>query len=329
MKNHFKIPTLLASASLACLVHLAVPSVSHAQAPAPTPAAVKTATTALTEGNALFKQKKWGAALQKFQDSYNTVSSPNSGLWIARCHSEMKNFKESYRWYQRVLNEAGARMTAEPKYAQTHKTAQDEITEVSKNLAVITVGVRDAQPATTVKVAGIPVAREDWGKPLPYDPGPIEAVVETPGQQPGTDRADVPAGQSKSFDLAHPQAPVAPPPPIVKPETDSGPGLLPVAFAFAGVGVIGMGMFGVAGGITLSNESDFEDRGSVTDDEVDSAQTVQTVANIGLIVGAVGLAAGATFLIIDIATSGGGSQEQASPIELQIGPGFAGLKTTF
>ena len=327
MKNHFKLRPLLTCATLTCLVHLAVPSVSHAQA-APTPAAIKAATSALTDGNNLFKQKKWGAALQKFQESYNTVSSPNSGLWIARCHAEMKNHKEAFRWYQRVITEAGARMAAETKYVQTHKTAQDEVAEVSKSLAVVTVTVRDAQATSTVKVAGLPVAREEWGKPLPYDPGAIEAVLETPGQQPGIDRATVAAGQTKAFDLAHPQTQIAPPPPIVKPDSGGGPGLLPVAFAFAGVGVVGMGMFAVGGGITLSNESDFEDRGVVTDDEVDSAQTLQTVANVGLIVGAVGLAAGATFLIIEVA-SGGDSKEQASPIELQIGPGFAGLKTTF
>ena len=326
--------TLWFGAALALALSASAPSMALAQG-APTPQAVKAATDAFTAGSALFKQKKFPAALQKFQDSYNAVQSPNSALFIARSEAELGHPKEAYNWFQRVIAEASARMVAEPKYKPTYESAQMEIADVANKIALITVNVRDAQPTTTVRVAGAPVARDQWGKPLPLDPVPTDILLETPGQQPFSQRLELKAGDKKSVDLAHPAAAViAPPPPVTKPSS-GGPGLLPVAIAFGGVGVLGMGLFGVAGGLTLAAESELVDKcgengpcTSAADDElVDSAQTKQTLANVGLIVGAVGLAAGVTFLVIDIA--GSGSSDGSAQTEFVVGPGFAGLQGRF
>ena len=244
--------TLWFGAALALALSASAPSMALAQG-APTPQAVKAATDAFTAGSALFKQKKFPAALQKFQDSYNAVQSPNSALFIARSEAELGHPKEAYNWFQRVIAEASARMVAEPKYKPTYESAQMEIADVANKIALIS----------------------------------------------------------------------------------GGPGLLPVAIAFGGVGVLGMGLFGVAGGLTLAAESELVDKcgengpcTSAADDElVDSAQTKQTLANVGLIVGAVGLAAGVTFLVIDIA--GSGSSDGSAQTEFVVGPGFAGLQGRF
>jgi hypothetical protein len=111
--------------------------------------------------------------------------------------------------------------------------------------------------------------------------------------------------------------------------------LLPLTIAFGSVGVLGMGLFAVTGSMTNSAESTLEENcggGRCTSqedlDRAETAQTTQALANAGWIIGAVGLAAGATFLIVDLASSGG-SESKTGDVDLLLGPGFAGISGSF
>jgi hypothetical protein len=104
----------------------------------------------------------------------------------------------------------------------------------------------------------------------------------------------------------------------------------------AGVGVAGLGLFTVAGIMANSTYSDLSEScgGPCPPDrqgDVDAGKTEQTLANIGLIVGAVGLAAGATLFVLSV--TGGESEptdEGSAPSsQLVVGPGYAGLRSSF
>ncbi len=336
-----------AIALAALLAGGAAPSAAFAQgpapsqAPAPTPQQVQKATSAFQAGTRLFQAKKFALALEQFKSSYDTVASPNSLLYIARCQAEMGSLNESFKTFQRVIVEAEAR---QDKYGQTRDSAKVEIEELANKISVLTVNVANAKDSTRLKVGGAIVAKEDWGKQLPRDPGPVDVVLETDGLPPVSQSLTLAKGERKTLDLAVPEPKKEEPPPPPPPSDDSsGPsGLLIGSLVLGGIGVAGMVTFGVAGGLSLSTYGEVEDKcgsqpgGKCTAqadlDTIDEGEQQQMIANIGLIVGGVGLAAGATLLIVDLA--GGGSSSASADVgdvsvDLQVGPGYAGVRGRF
>ena len=77
-------------------------------------------------------------------------------------------------------------------------------------------------------------------------------ILETDGLEPVSERVELRKGDKKLLDLAvkepEQKQEEAPPPP---PPSDGPSGLFIGGLVAAGVGVIGMGMFGVAGGMSL------------------------------------------------------------------------------
>lgn len=295
----------------------------------------KKATDAFKKGKKLFDDRKYIPALAEFQMSYNLVPSPNSGLYIARCFAELGQHKEAYFQFKRVITEADMRARTEPKYGPTRDSARNEIEDVSKKLSLLTVQVQNPAANTTLRVGAMAIARDQWGTPIPLDPGGVDVVLETPGTPAVQNRVELQRGEKKTIAIGPQQAGVILPPPPRPTQDDGGLGLLPVAIAFGGVGVAGFIAFGVAGGLSLSTYSEVEDTCSTLpaaecNDLIDTGETQQLVANIGWIVGAVGLAAGATILIVDL-TSGGGSggTREAASVDLHVGPGHVGVRGAF
>lgn len=90
----------------------------------------------------------------------------------------------------------------------------------------------------------------------------------------------------------------APPPP----EPSSGPDLMAPAIAAFAVGGAGALLYAIAGGLALDRYSALEaDCGrtrSCREDEVSDVRTLNAVADTGLVVGAVGVAAGIVLLVV-------------------------------
>ena len=282
----------------------------------------------------LFGEKKIIPALAEFQTSYSMVPSPNSGLYIARCYAELGQHKEAYYQFKRVIAEADARARTEPKYGPTRDSARNEIEDVSKKLSLLTVQVQNPAANTTLRIGAMAIAKDQWGQPIPLDPGAVDVVLDTPGTPPVQNRVELQRGEKKMIAVAPQQPGVSLPPPPPKRKQDDDLGLLPVALAFGGLGVAGMVTFGVAGGLSLGTYSEVEDTcatlpAAECNDLIDTGETQQLVANIGWIVGAVGLAAGATILIVDLTTSSSGSTRDASNVQLDIGAGRMGVSGSF
>jgi hypothetical protein len=308
----------------------------------PPPDSVKKATEAFKQGTSLFGAKRYALALEQFKKSYDIVPSPNSGLYVARCHVEMGQNREAFAQFKKVIAEAEARAKTEPKYIPTRDSAKGEMDELLAKIATITVNVSGGIEGSSLKVGGVIVPKEEWGTLLPVEPGPVEVILETPGKQPTIQRLEVKKGARETANIAPPAdtAVVAPPPPP-PPETSDGPSaMLPLAITFGGIGIIGMGMFGVAGAMSLSTYSELEDACPTgtcppsQNETIDRGQREQLIANIGVIVGGVGLAAGATFLIIELATGGGGGdastkEAAAVDVDVDVGPGYVGVSGKF
>jgi hypothetical protein len=107
--------------------------------------------------------------------------------------------------------------------------------------------------------------------------------------------------------------------------------LRPFAYVAGGVGVAGLATFAIFGLMSNSTFSDLQSAcpsshggcspSAGKSDEISSGQTQQLVANIGLVAGLVGVAAGATLFIL--------SMPPKSPVAnaaLVVAPGYLGVK---
>src|SRR4029079_7492617 len=113
----------------------------------------------------------------------------------------------------------------------------------------------------------------------------------------------------------------------------TGP-LRPLAFMAAGIGVVGLATFAIAGSMARSTENDLESScpndhcpGDLTS-KADEGRTQQTVANIGLAGGLLGAATSITLFVLD-----GHSEETHSArqrkIKLVASPWAAALRGAF
>jgi hypothetical protein len=108
--------------------------------------------------------------------------------------------------------------------------------------------------------------------------------------------------------------------------------LRPAGIIVGSVGVAGFVMFAVAGSMSKATYSSLEkDCGagpcpSSRAEDISAGRTQQTLANVGLVIGAVGVAAGATLLVLSM---GKNKSAPAATTGLVVGPGYVGVNGTF
>lgn len=310
---------------------------------APSPDAVEKAQNLFKKGAALHAVKRYTLALEQFRASYAAVASPNSRLYVARCLAELGTLDEAYLEFDGTAEEAGARADAEPRYAKTQQTALVERDDLTRKLGLVTVTVLHPESARSLEIAGKQVPRERWGKPFPVKPGGAEIVLHPQRGDPSATTITLTAGEAKSLELdATPKsAPIAAESTAPEVPAEAAPVsspartyLRPYAYAAAAVGVAGFVTFTVGGLMANSTYSDLSEScvGPCPEgrkDDVSAGKTQQTIANIGLAVGAVGLAAGTTLLILSFSKGSGETHGAATSTQVVMGPSFTGLRGTW
>ena len=295
----------------------------------------KKATTHFMKGSDLLKAKKFALALEQFKLSYAAVPSPNSHLYIARCLSAMGDARAAYTEFDKVVDEATERGKTEEKYLPTRDSAKGERDDLRSKVALVTITVEHQAPGLTVRIGDAEIPREQWNKPLAVPPGPVEAKLSSSdGKQVGTQSATIAVGQSHTLvlDGAAASAVVASGSEGEATTKSKSSALRPAAIVAGTVGVAGFVMFAVAGSMSKSTYSSLEKECGAGPcpasraDDISSGKTQQTLANVGLIVGAVGVAAGATLFVLSLNK---GKSAAAPTTGLMVGPGYAGLNGTF
>jgi hypothetical protein len=346
---------LVGAASALCVLSSSADALSQ-QPPAapaePSEKDVQTAQLHFKKGNDFFTMKKFSLALDEFKKSYAAVASPNSRLYIARSLVQLGEHVDAYLEFDGVIAEAEARSKTEPKYAPTRETAMVERDEVGNKIALVTVNVTNDAPDAKLLIGGKEIPRERWGKPHPVAPGETEVVLETPAKPPVKEALTLKAGDKRPVALDANAAATPPPGGGGAGETGGGAGetggggdtgstggpgmtkLRPFAFVAAGVGVAGLATFAIAGIMSNSTYSDLEAMCGTSPcppelaDDVSTGKTQQTIANIGLVVGAIGVAAAVPLFIL---SSGKKSDDAPPPAEARvvIAPGYLGLHGRF
>ena len=317
---------------------LATPASADGVLPAAaTPVQREQAQSRFLKGKELLDARQYEPALAEFRASYEIVASPNTRLEIARCLAGMGKLVEAYAELGRTAAEAKELAGDDKRYSRASAAASLERAELEPKLGFVSLSIKNAADGTRVTVGGEVVRQAAWGEPVPVAPGATEIVVETPGRAPVRQQVSLAGGQRGALNIdAQSGAPVestAPPepPPPVTPASSDAPSdrgwMRTSAYVAGGVGAAGLVAFAVFGTMAKSTYDDLQSACGASPcapdktDEISSGKTKQLVANVGLALGLVGVAAGATLFVF----SAGGKTAQAGTA-IVVSPGWLGVR---
>ncbi len=284
-----------------------------------------------------FDEKQMEKALTGFRASYDTVASPNSLLMVARTLVALDRVEEAYTTYEEATRVAQEAAGKDKKYEPAVEAAKKELEELRPRIALVTLDVVGATPDTELFVNDQPVARDQWGKEMPVRVGAASVTAKAPGKPDFQQDLTISGGAStQRIDLQTFWTP-APPPVQTTSETkaEGSVDLLGLdkrtwAYIAGGVGAAGVVTFGVFGMMNRSKFNSLEDdcpnSVCLTDrsDDIDAGKRYQTIANVGLVVGVVGLGAGTALYLL----SNDSGQEQPTT-QVGLGPGSVTVQGTF
>ncbi|MDB4936352.1 MAG: hypothetical protein JWP87_3324, partial [Labilithrix sp.] len=322
----------------ALALSLATATTAHAAGVEPakaTPVQREQAQSRFLKGRELYNAKKYDAALAELTASLDIVASPNTRLYVGRCLRDMGRTVAAYAELGRAAVEAKELLRDDARYEKAAQAANDERAQLAPKLGFVDVKVAHPSPETTLKVASDEVRRGGWEEPVPVVPGTAEVVVETPGHAPIRQQVQVAAGEHKSVEIdAAATVADTTPPPVVDADTSGSPSKLrPVAYVTAGVAVVGLATFFIAGSMSNSTFSDLKEAcGSGPcpkghEDDISAGKTQQTFANVGLVVFAVAAAATVTLYVVSAPKKT--SSTTAASARVTAGPSFVGLQGAF
>ncbi len=280
-----------------------------------TPAQRDQAQARFLKGRDLFAQGRFDAALEQFRGSHDVVASPNARLYAARCLREQKRLAAAYTELGRTAAEARAQSRDDPRYARTAEAADEERRALAPKLGMLTVTVVNPEATTTLKVDGDELQRDEWADAIPAAPGSSEVTVQTPGRVPLKQSVAVQAGEAKAlrFDAAtagpvtaggEPHAAASIAPAAEPPSADAGRARMRTAsYVAGGVGLAGLVTFGVAGALSAGKFSDLKTACGgpcppSRQGDIDAGRQEQTIANVGLVIGLLGVATGVTLFLM-------------------------------
>lgn len=285
------------------------------------------------------------AALASFRASFDTVASPNSHLFIARVLAASGDLAAAHYEYGRVSEGARQAALLDPKYADTQAAADAERAELSSKIGLLVLHVENAGPGATVMVGGQTIPQERLGAPLAVQPGLIEVSASSPGSPDARGIVLIGAGEQRDLHLALAPAAQAPGPFTEAPlEEDTDlfetrrKRVRTAAYVAGGVGAAGLATFAIAGSMARSQYATLSDEcggpcPAARQADIDAGRRSQTIANVGLAIGAVGLGTGTVLFLLSRPKAPEASTEPPSvagfKAEVLAGPSWLGLRGTF
>ena len=285
------------------------------------------------KGRKFYQRKQYEEALAEFRASHDIVASPNTRLLIARCLRESGKIVAAYVEFGRTEVEAKEMVDSDPRYRRAARSAEAERKTLASQLGFVRISIINQEPSTSLRVAGESIKRAAWSEPVPVMPGDVEILAETPGYLPASTSVTVEAGEpievtidaranpipEKPESATHVDVDVA-----AEPRDDKGT-LRPYAYVAGGIGVAGVATFAIAGLMAKSDYDTLEEEcggpcPASRQDDIDAGRRKQTIANVGLAIGVVGLAAGTTLYLMSDDEPGG------AEAGLVVSPGWLGVR---
>jgi hypothetical protein len=350
--RHAALPLRSLVACCTLSASLLVGGAAHAAGASPADATAvqkKQALDHFMTGKQAIEAKNWEKATLELRASLDVVDSPNARLELARALREQASFGDAWAEYGRVIASATLLAKTEDRYAKTAEAATTERSELEPKLAFVTVTVANAADDAVLKVGGRTVPSAEWSAPIVVPVGAVDVVLsDAVGNELARQTVSAAVGAKTPVSLDAKPAPPAPPAPKpTTPDPDDRPDfakeqaeapptsgggnkqLRLYSYVAGGVGVAGFAMFGIFGLMDNSTYSDLQGAcpqghcPASKQSEIDSGRTQQTIANVGLVVGAVGVATGATLFVLSLSSK---SSPAAPATGLIVAPGYVGLR---
>ena len=269
-----------------------------------------TAETKFNAGLRLFKAGKVAEALTMFREVAEGNGSPNARLYVGHCLQQLGKYVEAHKAFTAVVKQTTQRGDA--KYEPTREAALAQLGLLEPRIAKIVVSLTETPNGLSVTLDGTALEEKDFGSPVVVEPGAHKVEGSATDMAPVSRDISLEAGESKTTILVFKKLDAAPPPAPeqVAPKPDEsgskgGSPLRTVGFVVGGVGIAGLTVFTVTGLMakstfnrmsTVCGSAGCSDPAQLSD--IDKGRSQQTIANVGLVVGLVGLSAGAALVIL-------------------------------
>lgn len=304
-----------------------LPALAEAPAQTPSDASASDASERFTHATKLYKQRQFTDALPLFEALARETNSPNAWLYVGHCRVKLGDPVAAHRAFVRILGNSSA--ARDDKYDTTREAARAELFALEQKVGKVVVAPAETPPGFAVTLDGEALAQHWFGLAYAVEPGTHRLQATADGMQAELRDVQVAIGETKTVSLAlrKPEAaPVVAPAPEPASEPERGGGALRMAgFAALGVGVAGLAVFTVAGlgAKSVHDELDADCPSGCDDaehrDDAARGKTLQTTANVGLVVGVLGAAGGAALLFF------GRSAPAEDGASLALAPGGGSL----
>lgn len=278
-----------------CFALLALPGRAHAQQAA-ADALFDSARAAMAKG-------AFAAACEQFRASDKLDPAVGTELNLADCEEQRGHLASAWELYRTVAEKL-------PETDERLPFARARVASLAARLPRLTLELAPGAPKDcTVRDGQVELGSAVFGIALPVEPGAHELIVSAPGFGSRAFQVQLGEGQAQTLivspgnprGVAPAANPTPPPPAAVEPGPVSHSRL---GFALGGVGVAGLGLGAVAGLIVLGKQHTVNDEchpdKSCTSAGVaaaSSGHTWQVASNVGWVVGAAALGAGAYLLL--------------------------------
>ena len=287
------------------------------------------------DGRSDYERAEYAAAVTKLSASLEVVTSPNTRLYLGRALREAGRLSEAYAELARTEAEANA--DPSHRYTKAGETARAEKRALASSVGAVRLDVQNADDATAITVAGKSVPKEAWSEPIVVAAGDVEVTMVRPDKPVVRRSAHVEAGAEARVELdARDPVPNANNTTAEAPKSTADyTKLRPYAYVAGGVAAVGLLTFVVAGLAANSTYSDLEaacPNGRCPPgqaDAVSTGRTQQTVANVGLVFGVLGLAAGTTLFVLSMPKKDAALPSTAPTTALRVGPAGAVVQWRF
>jgi hypothetical protein len=320
---------------------LAASMPSRAAAPEePTVFAEPSAKTKFADALKLYKAGSVAEALPLFREVVESTRSPNAELYVGYCLAQSAKRVEAYKAFALVLKQ----ISEHPgdKYEPTREAAEAQLAILNVRLAKVVILIADAPAGLAVTLDGVTVEEKTFGSSIVVEPGSHHIEASASGLSPVRKDVSLDGGELKTLNLSLKKAeqgqasqltlaPAAAPPAAAPARPEEKHPIRTAGYVTGAVGVAGVAVFAITGLMAKSTYSALNrecgagcsDSGHQSD--IDRGKSLQTIANVGLVVGAVGVVAGGTMILL----GGGKQKEPGARVSLSPGGGTVSYGGTF
>lgn len=251
-------------------------------------------------GRDSMRQGDYPRACDQFRESDRLDPQPGTKLNLGGCDEKRGRLATALELFRSVVRE----LPADDKRV---KIAQERVSALEPRIPQVTFKLAAGAPASTsVRLSTDEQAKVTLGTAMPLDPGKHEVVVAAPGFTERRFALELAEGEQRDVEVA-PGPKESESGAAVDVDSDRAePGSnKTLGYVLGGVGIAGVAVGTITGIMVLGKKSTFEDEckgdpvvcSQEGADARDSGRTLGTVSTIGFVVGAVGLGAGAYFLL--------------------------------